>query len=444
MATLCQEYLAGGGYRTLAAPDGATALRAIDDVQPRAVLLDYELPDMTGLDVLAHIRANAPSTVVIMMTAHASVEHAAAAMRLGAHDFLQKPFPADRLLVTLKNALEKDLYQRELQHILAQQSGTGYGPFIGTSPVMQAVYHTIQNVAASRVPVFVTGESGTGKELAAQALHAASPRRAAPFRAVNCGAIPANLLESELFGHVKGAFTGATQDRLGLLQQADGGTVFLDEVADIPLDLQVKLLRAVQTQQVRPVGSDREVQVNVRFVAATNRDVVAEVQAGRFRDDLFYRLYVVPVELPPLRDRGADILMLADHFLRRYAGEEGKNITAFTPQVQSLFMGYAWPGNVRELENVVRYAVALNHGAPIIDEMLLPTALYSAPRAALPAAALPPSAVIRPLDVVEREAITAALNHTGEDVGQAAALLQISPSTIYRKLQSWEKTANIG
>lgn len=443
MAALCAEYLSRANYRALLVGDGASALKAIAETQPQAALLDYELPDMTGLDVLRQIQLNAPHTVVIMMTASASVEHAAEAMRLGAHDFLQKPFTAERLLVTLKNALEKNLYQRELQEILASQTGNGFGPFIGAAPVMQAVYRTIQHVAASRVPVFITGESGTGKELAAQSLHSHSPRHTKPFRAINCGAIAANLMESELFGHVKGAFTGANADRPGLLQQADGGTVFLDEIGDMPLELQVKLLRVIQTQSVRAVGSDKDTKINVRFIAATNRDILADVRAEKFREDLFYRLYVVPLEMPRLAEREGDIIALANHFLQQYANEEGKPLAGFDAAVQSIFMGYDWPGNVRELENTVRHAVAMaGQKITVITENLLPAGMLTARRVAyVPPSVVLPTPNIRPLWQTERDAIMAALQATTDDVGRAAALLEISPSTIYRKLESWRKQA---
>lgn len=452
MAALCEEYLAQAGYRALLVGAGQEALRAFEANPPMAVLLDYQLPDMDGLQVLQHLRAMVPDAVVIMMTANATVEHAAAAMRLGAYDFLQKPFSADRLLITLKNALEKQRYKQELHDVLAAQAGQGFGAFIGTSAPMRALYRVIQQVAPSRVPVFITGESGTGKELAAQSIHHYSPRHARPFCALNCGAVPATLLESELFGHVKGAFTGATQDRQGLLQQADSGTLFLDEIAELPLDLQVKLLRAVQTQSFRPVGSDKDITVNVRFVAATNRDIVAEVKAEKFREDLFYRLYVVPLELPPLREREDDVLLLASHFLTMYNKEEKKHFSGFVPAVQQLLRHYVWPGNVRELENAIRYAVALgdDQAHQEIAPNMLPPALQNLPVAELamqPTALTPAllgeqtkaSSVSKPLWLVEREAILQALHEHGEDVAKAAAALEISPSTIYRKLESWRK-----
>jgi two-component system repressor protein LuxO len=319
-------------------------------------------------------------------------------------------------------------------------------------------------VAASKASVFITGESGTGKELAAEAVHRASPRVGRNFVALNCGAIPRDLLESEVFGHVRGAFTGASADREGAAKLADGGTLFLDEIGEMPLDMQVKLLRFVQTGTYSPVGSSRLERVDVRFVCATNRDPMLEVQAGRFREDLYYRLYVVPVELPALRERGDDVLLIARHFLAQFAGEERRGFQGFSPAAEQALAQYTWPGNVRQLQNVVRNIVVLHDGDRVELDMIPQTVRRGAaemPDRLAAAAALAdgggeatapvPARVVRPaaetsavddqevvpLAVMERRLILAALRRTGQDVPRAAALLEINPSTVYRKLQSW-------
>jgi two-component system repressor protein LuxO len=348
---------------------------------------------------------------------------------------------------------------------------------------MQAVYRTIESVARSRASIFITGESGTGKELAAEAVHKVSGRHGG-FVALNCGAIPRDLLESEIFGHVKGAFTGATDTRIGAARQADGGTLFLDEIGEMPLEMQVKLLRFVQTGTFQPVGGSKPEKVDVRFVCATNRDPLAEVEAGRFREDLYYRLYVVPIELPPLRVRDGDPVLIARHFLKTYAKEERKRFRIFEPEAEAAIRAYPWPGNVRQLQNAVRNAVVM-HDAERLEAAMLPAMLLRAPpraAASMPPVGLPaaipqpvvpppeaaaapapasaepeapapawtrapmpppeplprPAAIeIQPLWQMEKRLIMAALEQTQQDVPRAASLLEINPSTIYRKLQAW-------
>jgi two-component system repressor protein LuxO len=309
---------------------------------------------------------------------------------------------------------------------------------------MQAIYRTIESVAGSRATVFVTGESGTGKELAAEALHQASPRAQRPFIALNCGAIPRDLLESELFGHVKGAFTGATDNRLGAARAADGGTLFLDEIGEMPAEMQVKLLRFVQTGVVTPLGGTKAEKVDVRLVCATHRDILAEVQAGRFREDLYYRIYVVPIELPPLRLRGEDVVLVAHHLLGLYAREEGKAFAGFDAEAEAAIRAYPWPGNVRQLQNVLRNAVVLHDGTLITREMLPVLLLHEAMAEPAPIVAPRPTlealtSQIEPLAASEKRLILQALEHTGQDVPRAAALLEINPSTIYRKLTAWKQ-----
>jgi two-component system repressor protein LuxO len=361
-------------------------------------------------------------------------------MRAGAADFLLKPFPAERLTVTVANAVERALLRREVQALSAAQGRAAFCGFIGASAPMQAVYRILETAAPSRATVFITGESGTGKELAAEAVHRLSPRRDRPFVAINCAALPKDLIESEIFGHVRGAFTGAVADRIGAAQAADGGTLFLDELGEMELGLQAKLLRFVQTGSFQPVGAAAARRTDVRFVCATNRDPLAEVREGRFREDLYYRLHVVPVPLPPLRERGEDVLAIARHFLARFAEEEGKGFVRFAPDAEAALRAHRWPGNVRELENAVRTAVVLHEGEAVTAAML-PLALQAPPppaaRAPQPAAAPDPARRIRPLSVVEREAIEEAVALCGGNIPKAAAFLGISPSTLYRKRAAW-------
>jgi two-component system repressor protein LuxO len=477
------------GHEIRIAETGTAAIEQTLAWRPDAILMDIELPDFSGFEVMRKLRAEGVEAAIIVVTAHGSVNHAVEAMREGAVDFIVKPFAKTRLTVTLNNALEKRALATELRQVKAQLSRDRFQGFIGASPAMQAVYRTIESVAASKANVFITGESGTGKELAAEAVHRASPRRGRAFVPLNCGAIPRDLLESEIFGHVKGAFTGATENRVGAAKLADGGTLFLDEIGEMPLEMQVKLLRFVQTGVLQPVGASRSEKVDVRIVSATNRDPWAEVEAGRFREDLYYRLYVVPVEMPALRDRGEDALLIARHFLASFAREEGRRFRGFTREAEAALLAYAWPGNVRQLQNVVRNIVVL-HDAEWVEPAMLPGMLLrgaGAPRpspamvAPAPVAAVGPVAPVaepeqaapvvaeaatpapgswlpgpaperpsaipsitltadqfEPLAAIEKRYILAALDHVSQDVPRAAAMLGINPSTIYRKLQAWK------
>jgi two-component system repressor protein LuxO len=442
LATLYREFLRGEGHAIRHAPNLAEARRALAEAAPDAVLLDLRLPDGEGLDLLAEIRRAANPPPVVVMTAHGSVGNAVAAMRAGAADFLVKPFPAERLVVTLANVLERAALRREVETLAASAPRAGFAGFIGAAPAMQAVYRIIENAAASRATVFVTGESGTGKELAAEAVHALSPRREGPFVPLNCAAIPKDLIESEIFGHVRGAFTGAVSDRPGAARMADGGTLFLDEICEMDLALQGKLLRFIQTGSFVPVGATRPVSTDVRFVCATNRDPLAEVKAGRFREDLYYRLHVVPVALPPLRERGEDVVLLAEAFLARSAAEEGKRFLRFAPDALALLRAHRWPGNVRELENAIRTAVVLHDGEALTAAMLPVSVHGGAAEGAAPAPpARPadPARRIRPLAEVERDAIEEAIRLCGGNIPKAAAFLGVSPSTLYRKREAWAR-----
>src|SRR5271155_1191828 len=341
--------------------DGALALLAgPDGVEIDCVILDLVMPNLDGLGVLAKMRQSGINVPVIVQTAHGGIDNVVSAMRAGAVDFVVKPVGAERLHVSLRNALNASALEGELARIKHSRSGTlGLGDIITKSACMHAVLRMAEKASASSIPVLVSGESGVGKELIARAIHGSSERRAQPFIAVNCGAMPENLVESILFGHEKGSFTGATERHTGKFVEASGGTLFLDEVGELPAAAQVKLLRAIQEGEVEPVGARRPVKVDVRIVSATNRDLIADVKAGRFREDLFYRLHVFPITVPPLRERPADIPALARHFLARFAAEEGKRIRVFTPEALRLLAAFQWPGNIRQLENAVFRAVVL-------------------------------------------------------------------------------------
>ncbi|MEH0761595.1 sigma-54-dependent Fis family transcriptional regulator [Vibrio sp. 16] len=416
---------------------GRDAIESLNFRTPDLILLDLRLPDMTGMDVLYAVKKKNPDVPVVFMTAHGSIDTAVEAMRHGAQDFLIKPCEADRLRVTVNNALRK---ASKLKNEADYPGNQGYQGFIGSSQTMQAVYRTIDSAASSKASIFITGESGTGKEVCAEAIHATSKRGDKPFIAINCAAIPKDLIESELFGHVKGAFTGAATDRQGAAELADGGTLFLDELCEMDLDLQTKLLRFIQTGTFQKVGSSKMKSVDVRFVCATNRDPWKEVEEGRFREDLYYRLYVIPLHLPPLRERGDDIIEIAYSLLGFMSKEEGKDFVRLSPQVVDRFASYEWPGNVRQLQNVLRNVVVLNNGKEI-DLSMLPPPLNKPTenqiRVDLPVSDEFSVQDIFPLWLTEKRAIEQAIKACDGNIPKAAGYLDVSPSTIYRKLQSW-------
>jgi two-component system repressor protein LuxO len=437
---------------------GKEALQSYEQRRPDAILLDLRLPDMDGMDILKHIGSIDEGLPVIVITAHGSVQTAVTAMRLGAADFIVKPFSADRLKVTLKNVLEVNKLREIVDTYRTEIDRGGFEGFVGSSLPMQAVYRIVEAASSSKATVFVTGESGTGKEVCAEAIKNRSPRANGPFIAINCAAIPHDLMESEIFGHVKGAFTGALGEREGAAHMADGGTLFLDEVCEMDLDLQAKLLRFIQTETFRKVGGSNTEKVDVRLVCATNRDPMDEVKAGRFREDLYYRLHVIPVHLPPLRDRDDDIIKIANVFLGTYAEREGRKFKGFDAAAAAVLMSYEWPGNVRELQNIVQNIVVLNDGETVTAEMLPgPLALIDVTQ--VPAPAMSPDTTqssvvplvsekptvrelsdeIRPLADVEREYIEHAITRCNGNVRTAAALLGIAPQTIYRKRTAWEE-----
>lgn len=447
-ARLFTEYLATESVEISPVTTAADARQAIEQRPPDLVLLDLKLPDEDGLGILKWIREQQFPSAVIIVTGHGSVDVAVDVMRHGAEDFLEKPITADRLRTSVRNLLERRKLQNLVEDYQSNFERTSYHGFIGSSLPMQAVYRIIDAAAPSTASIFITGESGTGKEVCATAIHEQSKRSDKPFIALNCGAIPRELMESEIFGHKKGAFTGAASDRQGAASQADGGTLFLDEIGEMEMDLQTKLLRFIQTGSFRKVGGNAEEQVDVRFVCATNRDPLQAVAEGRLREDLYYRLHVVPIQLPALRERGDDIISIARQFLQAYSSEESKPFSSFSPEVEVIFRRYNWPGNVRQLQNVVRNIVVLHndeqvkvsHLPPPLDQalteqelsQLLPQTEAIDPQTAS-------SQPIRPLATVERETIEHAINLCEGNIPKAAALLEVSPSTIYRKKQAWEE-----
>ncbi|MEP7051816.1 MAG: sigma-54 dependent transcriptional regulator [Pseudomonadota bacterium] len=418
------------GYAVVSAPGCRAALEAISQhPQPFPVVLsDLAMPDGSGMEVLAAAKARNPATEVILITAHSTVENAIGAMRSGAYDFVAKPFDAVELAVLVGKALEKQALTIENQSLRARVSELVGTEVLGRSDAMRGVLDLVQRIANMRTTVLITGESGSGKERVARAVHDASERRQKPFLVVNCGALPEALMESELFGHEKGAFTGAVSKHLGLFREANGGTILLDEVGELPANLQVKLLRVLQERSVRAVGATQETPIDVRVLAATNRDVEADVSSGKFRQDLYYRLNVIRIALPPLRERREDIPMLAERFMRRFADEMGKEVSGFTPDAIRALQAYSFPGNVRELENMLERAVALA-GSRIIGLGDFPQELSGTAGAAggalieLPEAGCNLDEVV---NEVERRLITASLERSGGVRTAAAKLLGIS------------------
>jgi len=435
------EYLSGTGYRLKQYTLGAPVLADLETLLPQVVILDLELPDISGMEILRCINERHIPCSVIVVTAHGSVDIAVEAMREGSFDFLTKPFDSKRLCTTVNNAVKHQQLCYLVDTYKENYERTEFGAFVGNSLPMQAVYRMLESAASSKATVFITGESGTGKEVCAETLHRLSPRKDKPLVVLNCAAIPRDLIESEIFGHIKGSFTGAVSDREGAASRADGGTLFLDEICEMELDLQSKLLRFIQTGSFQRVGGSRLETVNVRFVCATNRDPLAEVKAGRFREDLYYRLHVIPVVLPPLRERGEDVLQIARQFLRQFSAEEGKHFFGFSHEAEMILLDYPWPGNVRQLQNVVRNIVVLHDGELVQPSMLPPPLNQLIPSERLvdapPQVVLSAESPIRPMWLVEKETIEHAITQCAGNIPQAASLLELSPSTIYRKRLAW-------
>lgn len=442
LAALYSEYLSDEGYQLKHYALGLPVLADLETWLPQVIILDLELPDISGMEILKFINERHLPCTVLVVTAHGSVDIAVDAMRQGAFDFLTKPFDNKRLCTTVRNTVKHQQLCYLVDSYKENYDRCEFGGFVGNSLPMQAVYRMLESAASSKATVFITGESGTGKEVCAETLHRLSPRKDQPLVVLNCAAIPRDLIESEIFGHIKGSFTGAVSDREGAASRANGGTLFLDEICEMELELQSKLLRFIQTGCFQRVGSNRQERVDIRFVCATNRDPFAEVQAGRFREDLFYRLHVIPVTLPPLRERNDDVLMIAKRFLHEFTKEEGKSFSGFSREVENLFLAYGWPGNVRQLQNVIRNIVVLNNGEMVMPSMLpaplnqLVPSQGSARPATEETAALP-DLPIKPMWQVEKETIEKAISQCDGNIPLAATMLELSPSTIYRKRVAW-------
>jgi DNA-binding NtrC family response regulator len=452
MAAIYKAYLNDTNYQVRIVTNLHSAYSEIEREIPDLILLDVELPDGSGLTLLTEIQAQTSDIEIIVMTAHGSSKMAVKAIEDGAFDFLTKPFDAARLLVTIDNAVKHQNLNRRVVTYSSFDIDK-YCRFIGKSLPMQAVYKTIDSLAASSATAFIIGESGTGKELAAEAIHQKSQRSRANFHALNCAAIPNELMESELFGHIKGAFTGATSNREGAAAIADGGTLFLDEICEMDLDLQKKLLRFIQTGSYQKVGSNEIQTVDIRFVCATNKSPMQEVREGRFREDLYYRLHVVPLNMPPLRHRENDIVLLAESFLAKFSQRDGKKLYQFSNEAKRLLLAYPWRGNVRELENSIQNIVVL-HDGETVESFMLPMSDITKKDAACqyesgidkknaanyiePLLVNSPTNEIRPLWETEKATIERAIELCNGSVNKAAGKLEVAPSTLYRKIQSWK------
>jgi two-component system, NtrC family, response regulator PilR len=427
------------GYEVVAANSRSMAASVLAQGAVDLVFTDVKLPDGDGIEILRHVKAASPETAVVVMTAFGSPEMAVAAMKLGAHDYLTKPFDIEELKIVVRGALETQRLAEENLRLKAEfRTRHGLEQILGVAPAMAAVFDLIRSVAQTSSTVLITGESGTGKELVAKAIHALSPRRDAPFVSVNCGALPENLLESELFGHVKGAFTDAHQNKKGLFEAAHRGTLFLDEVGETPPAMQVKLLRALQERRVRRVGGNDEVEVDVRIISATNAPLESLVREKRFREDLFYRLQVIPIRTPPLRERREDIPILAEHFLQRFSHEMGKQVAKISEEAMQCLVRYSWPGNVRELENIMERAVALEVTAVILPERL-PETLRPGSRGAAATRTLPLDThgfrLDEHLNTLEEGFLREALDRAKGDRAAAAQLLGVSGRSLRYLIQ---------
>jgi two-component system response regulator HydG len=433
---MLKTVLADDGYEIAEAEDGAAAVAAVEDKFHDLILMDLKMVHMNGLEAMSRIKALSPGIPVIIMTAYASVGTAVNALKSGASDYLTKPVDIDEL----KILIDKTLHHRRLEQenaFLKERLADRFdlSAIIGRSPAMAQLFETIALVAPSDATVLIQGESGTGKELVANAIHQNSPRSQGPFIKLNCAALPETLLESELFGHEKGSFTGATARKAGRFELADKGSIFLDEIAEMAPATQAKILRVLQEKEFEPVGGGRTVKVEVRVIAATNQDLPAEIEAGKFREDLYYRLNVVQISVPPLRERGEDIALLADHFLKLYAEKNQRLIKGLTPRALDVFMRYDWPGNVRELENVVERAVILTRG-DMVATAQLPNSLQelAAEDSPLPAAALVPG---KTLKEIERQMILKTLEECKGNRTRAAEVLGIGRRTLQLKLKEY-------
>lgn len=428
------------GYEVETASNGEEALKLVESFGPDFVLTDARMPKMGGLDLLSTLRAKQSDATVIVMSAYGNVDVALEAIKAGAYDYVQKPFKNDEIVLALRKAEEREALRRENRALREEiRKEYRFEDLLAKSASMQEVFRTVAKVADFKTTVLISGESGVGKELVARAIHNRSARAKSRFVAVNCGAIPETLLESELFGHRKGAFTDASADRRGLFEEADGGTLFLDEVGELPLPLQVKLLRVLQDETIRRLGDNRDVRVDVRIVAATHRDLVAEIKANRFREDLFYRLNVLPIKLPPLRERRDDIPLLLDHFLSRNNVRLGTTVRGVDPEARRLLLEYAWPGNVRELENSIERAMVLAEGE-VITANDLPERIRESRDPIKMQLSSGELSIKKTTRIIEEVLIRRALQKTKGNRTRAASILEISHRALLYKIKEYGLT----
>ncbi|MGE0321160.1 MAG: sigma-54-dependent transcriptional regulator [Polyangiaceae bacterium] len=428
------------GYEVETAGDGEEALALVDSFGPDVVITDVRMPKLDGLDLLSTLKAKGHEATVIVMSAYGNMDLALEAMQQGAYDYIQKPFKPEEVVLTLKKAEERELLRRENRALREEmRKEHRFEDILAKSAEMERIFRTITKIADYKTTVLITGESGVGKELVARALHRRSSRAGKPFVAVNCGAIPENLLESELFGHKKGAFTDASSDRRGLFEEADQGTLFLDEIGELPLGLQVKLLRVLEEETIRRVGDSKDTQIDVRIVAATHRDLMKETQAGRFREDLFYRLNVLPIHVPPLRERREDIQLLIEHFVSRNNARLGTAIRGLDTEARRLLYEYGWPGNVRELENTIERAMVLSEGQQIVATDL-PERVREARDPIQLQLQSGELSVKKTTRIIEEILIRRALQKTKGNRTRAAEILEISHRALLYKIKDYQIT----
>ena len=430
------EMLSAWGHKVETAFDGHDALKKAAEFRPDVVLSDLAMPETDGLWLLRALKEDLPDCPVVFLTGHGTIDAAVAAIREGAYDFIVKPLDTSRLKVCLDRALEKKETMREVQTLRRRLKQLGSSEFIGSSAPMRRVFELIERVAPSKASVAISGESGTGKEMVSRAIHNLSTRREKPFIAINCASIPASLMESEIFGHERGAFTGADQRRPGVFELAHNGTLFLDELGEIPVELQAKLLRVLEEGKLRRLGGKVEIEVDVRVLCATNRDLKAEIKNGRFREDLFFRLNVFQIQLPPLRERRDDIPILVQHFVDKFNGDSAKRISGVHPEAMETLQAHDWPGNIRELRNAVERAVILCDGELILREHLPPDMAGKSPERHT--FRLPYGLT---LDSVEREYIVGSLQRNGNNKARTAEVLGVSEKTLYNKLNRYAAEA---
>ncbi len=435
MCGLLSEVLGGEGFEVTTMSDSLEASKLLKKEEFDLIVTDLKMRGLKGLDLLEEANQVAPLTPVIIITAFGTIESAIKAMKMGAYDYITKPFQMDELVLVVKKALETRLLKKEVSRLRREvESRYDFHQLIGKSPLMQKIYNLIERISDSSINVLITGESGTGKELVAKAIHYNGVRKKGSFVTINCAAIPETLLESELFGYKKGAFTDAKSDKKGLIFEAHEGTLFLDEITEMPLSLQAKLLRMIEEREVRPLGDTHSYPVDIRIISTSNRDILSLVQQGRFREDLYYRLKVIDIEMPPLRDRKEDIPLLIKHFIYQFNREMKKNVTGVSEEALRILLNYSWPGNVRELENVIQRAITLSQHEEILPQDLPPPLLQKEEEM------LFEKAIEKrlTLDQLEKEYIKRVLIETGGNKSKAAEILGLDRKTLYRKLQECE------